>query len=347
MGVGIGIDAHKATVFVGAVDELGRACSAQEFANDRRGHAAVAAWIKDQDPARVVGIEGSGSYGAALCRVLLAAGEDVNEVPAFLTHRERRKAPARGKSDAVDALAIARVVGRGEGLAGPREAGFHEDFKLLSDRRDQLVRTRTATINQIHADMVVLLPGYQTKVANLKSRRNLARVVELLLGDGSVRAELVRDRVDELAKLNHQIAAVTKRLAAKVVESGTTLTSLEGVGFVVAAKILGETGDPRRLRSQASFAMLNGTAPVEASSGATKRHRLNRGGNRQINFALHIIATARRRKHPETRAYLSRRLAEGKTMKEAMRCLKRHLSNVLYRQIMADVESAQACELTT
>jgi transposase len=133
---------------------------------------------------------------------------------------------------------------------------------------------------------------------------------------------------------------VTRRLAAKVVKSGTTLTGLQRVSFVVAAKILGEVGevgDVTRIRSEASFAMLNGTAPLQASSGSTNRHRLNRGGNRQLNFALHVMANSLTRWNPESKAYIARRQRKGKTNKEAMRCLKRHLSNVVYRRLVADL----------
>jgi transposase len=134
-----------------------------------------------------------------------------------------------------------------------------------------------------------------------------------------------------------KVAAVERQITQKVVESGTTLTQLHGIGFLVAAKILGEVGDPARLRSKASFAMLTGTAPVQASSGKTYRHRLNRGGNRQLNYALYMMALARRRGHPDTRSYIERLRQQGKSDKEALRCLKRQLSNVVFRQLVSDL----------
>jgi transposase len=132
-------------------------------------------------------------------------------------------------------------------------------------------------------------------------------------------------------------ACVEKQIAAKVSESGTTLTQLRGIGFIVAAKILGEVGDLSRLRSKGSFAMLTGTAPLQASSGKTKRHRLNRGGNRQLNYALHMMALARCSGDADTKTYMARLQMEGKSNKESMRCLKRHLSNVVFRELVADL----------
>ena len=156
-----------------------------------------------------------------------------------------------------------------------------------------------------------------------------------------MRAELIRDRVGEIRRLNEKIAAVEKQMATKVMECGTSLTQLRGIRFVVAAKILGEIGDPSRLRSKGSFAMMSGTAPVEASSGRTKRHRLNRRGNRQLNYALHMMAIARCRGDQDTKIYVARLRSEGKSDKEAMRCLKRHLSNVVFRQLMADLKGSE------
>jgi transposase len=336
MDVAIGVDSHKASVGVGIVDGVGSDRGAQEFGNDDRGHRALLEWIRAQGESRIIGIEGAGNYGAGLARFLIAAGESVVEVPAFLTYRERKRTPSQGKSDTSDALAIARVVARGEGLAQVSQAQVLDDLKLLSDHRDQLVRARTKLANQTHSDLAILCPGYQVRVPNLTTKKNLAGAVIIVRADRSVRAGLVRDRIAELRRIDHRIAEVTKWLAAKVIESGTTLTKLKGIGFVLAAKILGEVGDIARIRSEAAFAMFNGTAPLQASSGSTNRHRLNRGGNRQLNSALHMVATTLCRCEADTKAYVARRMTEGKTRKEAMRCLKRHLSNVVYRRLLAD-----------
>src|SRR5665809_141083 len=306
MGVAVGVDSHKSSLAIAVLDDLGRPIGVREFVNDSRGHDAVVKWVAQHGTKLVVGIEGSGNYGAALARRLLEAGEDVREVPAFLSHRERKRSPSRGKSDAHDAVAIARVVARGEALSSPHRTDVFQDLKLLSDHRDQLVRPRTQLINRTHKDLVVSHPGYEKEIPKLTSKKRLRETRGLLRADRSVRADLIRDRITEIARLMDKVAAAERQITQKVVESGTTLTQLHGIGFLVAAKILGEVGDPARLRSKASFAMLTGTAPVQASSGKTHRHRLNRGGNRQLNYALYMMALARWRGHPDTRSYIER-----------------------------------------
>ncbi len=342
MGVAIGVDSHKSSLAAGVIDELGRVVASKEFPNDRRGHGDLLDWIGGHAADRVIGIEGSASYGAALARRLLEANEVVQEVPAFLSHRERKKRPARGKSDVDDAIAIARVVARGEGLSSPQRSDELQDLKLLSTHRNQLVRARTQLINRTHRDLVVSHPGYERELPKLTSKKKLGQARALLRGDHSIRADLIRDRIGEIARLSEKITAVDKKIAVKVTESETTLTQLRGVGFIVAAKILGEIGDPSRIRSKGSFAMLTGTAPVQASSGQTQRHRLNRGGNRQLNYALHMMALARCRGDVDTKTYMTRLRGEGKSQKEAMRCLKRHLSNVVYRHLVSEFRQFQA-----
>ena len=154
-----------------------------------------------------------------------------------------------------------------------------------------------------------------------------------------MRAELGRKRLDELSRLDREIAAMDRRIVATVRTTGTRLTDIPGVGPFIAAKILGEVGDPSRVRSKAAFALLSGTAPLVASSGQTHRHRLNRGGNRQLNWALHYIALVQCRISPQAQAYVARQREAGKTHKEAIRCLKRQLSNVVYRHLLADAET--------
>jgi transposase len=342
MGVTIGVDSHKGSLAAAALDGLGRVVGVREFENHARGHDSLLRWSRTQDGDRVVGIEGAGSFGAGLVRHLLDAGEDVYEVPAFLSYRERKRNPSKGKSDPSDAVAIARVTARGEGLSSPQRRDVFVDLKLLSDHRDQVVRARTRLINRTHTDLVISHPGYEKKIPKLNTNRNQVAALALLRSDHSVRAYLIRDRITEIRRLSKKVAVIEKQIAAKVKEAGTSLMALQGIGFVIAAKILGEVGDPARIRSKAAFAMLTGTAPLEASSGATKRHRLNRGGNRQLNYALHMMARARLRHDYDTQAYIARRRLEGKSDKEATRCLKRHLSNVVFRQLVIDVKQLEA-----
>jgi transposase len=339
MGVVIGVDSHKSSLAVGVIDELGRVLATREFSNDERGHSSLLGWIDQHGMKRTIGIEGSGSYGAGLTRRLIERNECVFEVPTSLSHRERKKRPARGKSDAEDAIAIARVVARGEGLASPSRNDLLGDLKLLSDHRDQLVRARTQLINRTHRDLVVTRPGYEGRIPKLTSKKKLAEARRLLRGDDSVRAHLIRERIGEITRLIDKIAATEKQIALKVIESNTTLTQLCGVGFIVAAKILGEVGDPSRIRSKGSFAMLTGTAPIQASSGQTQRHRLNRGGNRQLNYALYVMALARCRGDADTQTYVAKLREDGKTQKEVLRCLKRQLSNLVFRRLQSDFAS--------
>lgn len=200
----------------------------------------------------------------------------------------------------------------------------------------QLVRARTQAQNRIHKHLVVMSPGYETKVVNVSAKKHLDVLEARLAPDSSTRAGLVRRHIADVKRLSDDIYRVTKEIEAKLEELGTSLTSLTGVGPAIAARILGDVGDVRRIRSRAAFAQMTGTAPLPASSGTTTRHRLNRGGNRKLNHALHLIAINRCRLDPETKAYVATRLAEGKTKKEVLRCLKRHLANVLFRQLMAD-----------
>jgi transposase len=333
--VAIGIDTHKGSLAAAAVDPLGRVLGVREFTNDPTGHRSLLRWVKERGQPRRIGIEGSLSYGAAVAKTLLARAEDVREVAPSLTHLERRRR-SKGKSDPVDAVAIARVVAADETLPSARRTALLADLKLLVDYRDQLVHARTQVANRVHADLVVIRPGYERVVPNLRARRHVIKARSLISRDRSVQAELVRRRLGEILRLEAEIARADQNIADKLRETDTTLTEIPGVGPFIAAKILGEVGDVSRIRSKASFASLSGTAPLVASSGQTHRHRLNRRGNRQLNWALHYIALVQSRTSAEAKAYLARQREAGKSHKEAMRCLKRHLSNVVYRHLLLD-----------
>jgi transposase len=276
----------------------------------------------------VVGIECSGSYGAALAWFLMGRGEDVREVPTARTYRERKRKRSDGKSDAVDALAIARIVAREQNLPVPKQAGLMVDLKLLNDHRDHQIRARTRLSNQAHRELVILRPGYQKVVTSLRSKKHVRAALSLLEGDVSIRAELTRERLTRRPELDDEIYRLGKRIEALLVESKTSLTEMKGVGSFVAAKILGEVGDVARIRSEAAFASLAGTAPLPASSGQTTRHRLNRDG----------IAKTQSRMVPEVREFVGKKMGEGKSYKEALRCLQRHLTNVVYRRLQEDAK---------
>lgn len=334
MDVTIGVDAHKATLEVAALDAVGKALGGRRFSNDPGGHRRLHSWITSFGEGRVVGIECSGTFGAALARQLLAAGEDVREVPGNLSFAEANLR-SKGKSDPTDALAIARVVLREPALPAVRN-GTNEDLKLLSDHRDRLIRARTAELSRIHAFMTVLRPGYQTSLGILKKEKALSTITRSLRGDRSVRADIVREAISEVRRLNRAVKRVEGQIASALERTATTLHSAVGIGEMLAARILGEVGDPSQLRSAAGFARMSGVAPIPASSGNTVRHRHDGRGNRTLNRAIHMVAVVRCRLDEPTKLYMAKKRREGKTGKEAMRSLKRHIANDIYRRMKAD-----------
>jgi transposase len=319
----IGIDTHKATLAACAIDELGRPAAEQTFPNDPAGHAALLAWAREVSSGARIGLEGSAGFGAAAARFLLAAGEDVVEVPPQLSHRERLRSRRAGKSDPGDALAIARVTLREPELPPVRTADWTREIGLLIEAREDLVTEATRVRNRLHADLAVLVPGYGVTAANLVAVRHRRTAGRLLRGNPGIQAELARDRLARLGRLMAEARVLEARIEALV--GNHPLRSL------VTAKIIGETGDLRRFRSADAFAMLAGVAPIPASSGQTQRMRLNRGGNRQLNRALYTIAIVQAWHHPPAKAFIARKRAEGKTWREALRALKRHLARVVFR----------------
>jgi transposase len=208
---------------------------------------------------------------------------------------------------------------------------------LLTDYRDQLHGERTRVCNRLHADLAIAHPGYQRTIGkSLTSRRALRQVDELLANDRSVRGDFCRQRLARITAIDDEIKRIETQLETLVEAIGTTLTSIVGVGTIVAARLIGEIADPRRFPTSSAFAAGNGTAPLDASSGRHERHRLNRGGNRRVNRALYTIAITQTRHDPRAIEYLGRKRAEGKTSREALRCLKHRLSDVVYRTMIED-----------
>lgn len=324
----IGIDTHKTTLAACAVDERGAAVAEREFSNDPAGHRALASWAASTTPGALIGIEGSASYGAALARSLLAGGLAVREVPPHLSRRERIRTRRAGKSDPGDALAIARVTLRETSLPPVRGDDASRQLQLLVKARDDLVSEATRARNRLHADLLLLRPGYQQHAARLVGVRQLAWAGRALARRPELQARLARERLARLLALGRQIRALEAEISGRVV--GHPLLSLPGVGPLVAAKLLGEIGDPARFRSADAFAAFAGAAPIPASSGQVQRMRLNRGGNRQLNRALFTIALVQASHHPPAQALLARKRAEGKSGREALRCLKRHLARRVY-----------------
>ena len=322
-----GIDTHKDTLAVAVIDAAGRFVAGREVANTERGFDQLVDLFDTYQVVRV-GIEGSGSFGRAVAVHLVLRWQPTSEVAVVevptLTSRERRGQLGKGKTDPVDALAIARITARELQLPPVRlTVGPAADLRALLDYRQDLINERGALINRAHAELGGLHAGYQQQIPNLTTRARVQVALCLIAADDSVRANLCRRRLERVIAIDTEAAQLKRQIAQLVAATGTTLTDLHGVGPLVAARFIAEVVDVRRYPSRNAFAAANGTAPLPASSGRTVRHRFNPGGNRQLNRALYTIALTQIRGDTEGRAYYERKRAAGKTNREALRCLKR------------------------
>lgn len=333
----IGVDTHKKTHLLVAIDARGQMHGIQTVANTPQGWVTAVRWARDYGDACCWGIENSGSLGKGFAQFLLADGEtDVREVSPQRTAQYRRRGRTQDKTDAADALAIARLIGaEGEQLPSVQADDLSTELRLLSDHRDNLVAERTRLINQLHAQMLQIDPCYMEKSGVLTTATGVRYCHELALphADGVLRTRLliVRQLAGQILGLREEIETIETALKQRVQETDTPLLQLCGVGTLVAARLIGELGCAPRIHSAAALAALAGIAPVEVSSGGQHGHRLNRGGNRQLNKAFHVIALSQLRREPLAQAYYAKKRAEGKTARAAMRCLKRRLVDVLYR----------------
>lgn len=326
-----GVDTHKDQHVAAVVDAAGRLIDVAAFATTPAGYAELRSWMIGFGNLAAVGVEGCGSYGLGLVRDLTAAGVKVHEVCRPNRQLRRR----RGKSDAIDAEAAARTALSGEGLVTPKSAdGPVEVMRALRLTRRSAIKARDTATNQIHA-LIVTAPD---RVRQRLDGKPINKVVESILAErGDVAGGGYAVAMISLARRWQQLddeAAQLKAELERVVNNAAPagLLDEQGVGSDVAAALMIAAGDnPKRLRSEASFAALCGVSPLDASSGKQQRHRLNRGGNRDANMALWRIVLVRLRWDPTTRAYVDRRVSEGKTRREAMRCLKRYIARDLYK----------------
>jgi transposase len=324
--VAIGVDTHKDVHVAVAFDALGVQIDSREIATTDAGYRSLLSWGRGLGvPAFAV--EGCGSYGAGLARFLEGAGVEVWEC-----ERPRRQDRRRGKTDLIDAALAGRRLIAGEGLCIPRGGGQREDLRVLLLERRSAIRARTATLNQLKALLVTAPDDVRKRFGKLSGGR-LARAVAAQRQRPDVTSAVLRRLGRRVGHLSQEVAEIEQALAALVAELAPDLLSEPGVGPVCGAQLLVSSGDPKRMASEASFAALAGTSPVEASSGKQQRHRLNRGGDRQLNWALHVIALARIRNHDQTTTYYNRLLETGKTTREARRCVKRALARHFYRQL--------------
>jgi transposase len=324
--VAIGVDTHKEVHVAVALDALGGQLDSREIATTQAGYRALLCWAQELGvPA--FAIEGTGSYGAGLVRYLERAGVSVYEC-----ERPRRHERRRGKSDLIDAALAARKLIAGEGLSLPRGDGRREDLRLLLLERRGAMQARNAALNQLSA-LVVTAPEHVRERLGALSGERLAQAAARLRPRNEIVNGVLRRLGKRAERLSKELADAERALTTLVAELAPELLAEYGVGPVCAAQLLVSSGDRERMRSEASFAALAGTSPVDASSGKQRRHRLNRGGDRQLNWALHVVTLQRIRHHPETSAYYERLLAAGKTAREARRCVKRALARHFYHRL--------------
>jgi transposase len=331
-----GVDTHAEVHVAGVVDQVGRVLGTEEFPATAKGYQATLAWMRDHGELVKVGVEGTGSYGAGLARYLAAEGVGVTEV--IRPNRQARR--RRGKSDAADAVAAALAALNGEASGTPKSRdGAVESIRALQVARRGAVKARTQAGNQLR-DLIVTAPEQlRGRLAGLPTAQRVALAARFRPGDLTVPAEGTKVAMAAVARRHQALTAEIARLDISLeILAGqaapAAFLAAKGVGTQVAATLLATAGaGPARLRTEGSFAALCGASPVDASSGKQRRHRLNRGGDRQANSALWRVVFTRMSCDPRTQAYVSRRTAEGKTTKEIMRCLKRYVAREVYKAL--------------
>jgi transposase len=341
MGVIIGMDPHKASATIEVIDEHGVVISRGRFGTDREGYKAMLAEGRRQHD-RTWAVEGCRGIGQHIAHRLVHDGEMVLDVPPRLSAQVRVYARGNGrKTDPVDAHSVAMAALHGEGL---QQVVIDEELivlGMLADRCDELGRARTQTANRLHRLLLELFPGGAQRSLSAKQARALIATIRPRDMVGRTRRRLAVELIGEIETLDRKTKTIKKELAELVVARGSSLLELPGIGPSGAARLLADVGDVHRFATRDRFASWNGTAPLDASSGEQNRHRLSRAGNRRINRTLHIMAVVQLRNDTEGRAYYRRKLAAGKTPMEAMRALKRRLSDVVYRQMINDAKTVE------
>jgi transposase len=338
----IGVDPHKLSVTIEARDNREILRATGRFGTDARSYRQLLAYA-GQWPERVWAVEGANGIGRPLTQRLLASGERVLDVPAKLAARARVFDTGQGrKTDPADAHAIVMVALRDKRLREVTTDPGLTVLRLLCDRRDELSAGRAQALNRLHRLFLELIPGgapvkkstaqYQALLATVRPR-DLA---------GKTRRRMAAEELADIGRLDVKLKAMKAELTAAVLASGSHLMDIHGIGPAGAARILADVADVARFPNRAHFASWTGTAPIDASSGQHTHHRLSRAGNRRINHVLYMAGIVQLRNDTPGRAYYRRRVAEGKTPMEAMRCLRRRLSDVVYRQLTADALAKQA-----
>jgi transposase len=336
----IGADLHKRSHTLVAVDETGRKLAEKEVAATVHGHLEIRRWA-GRWPERAFALEDCRHLSRSLERDLLRAGERVIRVPPKLMAGARRSSREPGKSDPIDALAVARAALREPDLPVATLDGPERDVRLLVDHRDDLVATRTQDQNRLRWHLHELIPGDEPAPRSLDRAHVLAQLDERLADEAGTVARIARELVVRIRELTLTIDALEREIAGLVADLTPSLLGLTGCGPLTAAKLVGEAAGIGRFRSKAAFARHNGSAPVPVWSGNTVRHRLSRGGNRQLNVALHRIAITQLQRPGPGQTYIEHRRAAGDTKTEAIRALRRRISDEVFRR-MRDDDAAHA-----
>jgi transposase len=331
----IGVDAHKRTHTLVAADELGRELATKTLAATTDGHLAAIAWA-GRWPRRRWALEDCRHLTRTLEGDLLRAGEQVVRVPTQMMAGVRRSARHPGKSDAIDALAVARAAWREPDLPVAGLDGPSRQVRLLVDHRDDFVAERTRLASRIRWHLHEIAPELEIPARGLKLQHVIARVADRLASIDGLIAAICRELLDRVRELNRRINELEREITPLIQALAPTLLAIPGCGALTAAKLVGETAGAQRFRSKSAYARWNGTAPQPASSGNTTRFRLNRGGNRQVNAALHRIAITQARTSTLGREYIAKRIQHGNSKPEALRLLRRRLSDVVYRSLLLD-----------
>ena len=336
----IGVDAHKRSHTLVAVDEVGRRLGERTVTATSEGHLQALEWVS-QWPAVRFALEDCRQVTRRLERDLLTAGCTVVRVPVQLMAAARRTGRQPGKSDPIDALAVAQAALREPRLPAARLDGPAREVKLLSDHRHNLVTERTILCNRLRWHLHELDPGLQVPSRGLRRYRVLDDLATRLAAFDGVVARIAGELVARCRELTVAINALERELAGLVRVLAPALLAVPGCGVLGAATIVGETAGARRFRSRAAFARFTGTAPIPVWSGNTAgKVRLNRGGNRRMNCALHMIAVTQARGIGRGKDYLDKTIARGKTRTEALRLLRRQLSDTVFTALLADEHSA-------
>ena len=334
----IGVDPHKSSHTAVAIDGDETALAEIRVRAAKGQCDRLLAWAAPFSQRRWA-IESASGLGYLLAQQLVAAGEDVVDVPPMLSARVRVLGSGKSaKNDPNDALSAAIAALRHRRLR-PVVADDHRAIlRMLADRHHNLTALRTQAVCRLHAMLAALVPGGFG--GRLSAKRAAVVLASVRPADGvaAERKHQARDLLADVRRLDAEITAVKERIAVAVEAAKTSVVEVYGVGPIVAAIVVGQSGDVSRFATRHHYASYTGTAPIEASSGPTKRHRLNPRGNRQLNHALHLAAITQIRNDTPGRAYYDRKIAAGKSKKEALRALKRRISDAVYRQLVADLE---------